>query len=942
MRPGDEAEWRKALESPRNLAVAAGAGTGKTTLLVEKILRKVLVEKVPVERILALTFTEKAANEMRQRLRERLSASGGGEGLDRAEVGTIHSFCAHVLREFPVEAGVVPDFVVDEGPVFRRMFEKAWSRWLDRELGAEARRPRAWRELLRRVKLETLRELAWGLASFSIPEERGDGAATLQRLAAEAARAVPELAGALQGREPPPGRRPKGASALYGSVLRLAADRAAVDEDLVGRAVEIVSGFAGQFRRDYLAAGYVSFEGLLALTDRLLRNPAFPEVLARLREKYAYILVDEFQDTDPLQGEIIQRLAEGPDGRLLPGRLFIVGDPKQSIYSFRGADIVAYQSLVRRILREGGESVVLSTNFRSHAGLLDFVNAVFREAIRENGLLQPRYEPIEPEPGRAPKWPGPHLELILIEGASAGESRQAEAEAIAEWIRSRPGIAPRNIAILFRALTDVTIYIEALRSAGIPFVVEGEKFFYGTVEVVDFVNLLRAVDNPHDRIAVASVLRSPYGALTDQELYERKDRLDYRLQADLPILRFLRRWHECSGRLSVPELVDLIFREGHALEIAQAGYHGEQATANLLKLRQKAAELEARGGLTLREFVDEARRAARSVEEEGESPLADETLDAVRLLSIHKAKGLEFPVVILPDLHRQAPPPQEKVVRYDWPTRTLGVRLDEVCDAGGAALSFLDRERGREEAKRILYVATTRAREILLLLGSAAYRAETYLALLMPEVEQRARITRRPFRPPVFPTPPPPPAPERPDWEAFARLWRERERRAGVREKFVSPTLLERIAEEEEPPPVTWEIAVGLACHRVLECLDFRSPRLPEGTDPEAAAILEGFFRSPAFRELAEAEIVARELPFVIPRGAQILRGVIDVVYRRGGRLFAGDYKTDREIRPGDYADLAEIYPEAVRRIFGESPVFRLIYLRHGRAVDPGSGSPGA
>ncbi len=939
--PGDREERRKAVESRRNLAVTAGAGTGKTTLLVSKVLQKVLVEGVDVRRILALTFTEKAANEMRQRIRAGLEKAGRTEGLERAEIGTIHSFCAHVLREFPVEAGVAPDFRVDEGPAFDRLFDRAWPLWLDGELGTSARRPRQWREVLEELDLEELRELARALASFAVPDERRAGAETLRPLVEEAARAAPELAPALAGRAPPPGRV-KAPGLQARSALKLAEDVARIDDPLVARAVALVSDFARGFRRSYLAAGWVSFEGMLALVHDLLENRDFPNVLELLREKYRYILVDEFQDTDPLQGEIIQRLAEGTDGRLAPDRLFLVGDPKQSIYSFRGADIIAYQRLVDRILREGGERVVLRTNFRSHGGILDLVNAVFSRVIVERGHLQPRYEPIEPEEGRAPSLPAPRLELVLIEDASAGESRLAEGEAIAEWILARR-VPFGDVAILLHALPDVHAYIEALRARGIPYVVEGEKFFYAAGEVIDFVNLLRAVAHPHDRIALAGVLRSPFGALSDQELYDRRKELDTRTTGDLPILRFLARWHERAGTMGVPELIDLIFEESFALEIARAGIHGEQAVANLLKLRRKAAELEAQGGCTLREFLDGARASIRDGEDEGESPLADEALDAVRILSIHKAKGLEFPVVVLPDLHRQLRTRDDRTVRFDWPTRTLGVRFREVCDSGGAALAYLERERRREEHRRLLYVAVTRAREAVLMLGSADAGAETYLRLLEPDLAGRAEVTRRPYRRPA-PAPPSPPAePERPDWATFVARWRERERRAASAvERFTSPSRLESADKTaglyqqlDEPGPPGRAVEVGLACHAVMERLDFSAPRVPAGTDPEAAAILEGFFRTDAFRELAESEILARELPFVYRRAAQIVQGVIDVVYRLRGKLWVADYKTDRMIEPGAYGLIREIYGEAARRVFRVEPVFKLYYLRHGRGVEP-------
>ncbi len=918
--PGDQLKRRKALESPRNLAVMAGAGTGKTTLLVDKIVRKVVAEGVPLEKILALTFTEKAANELRGRVRRALLERGRADGIDRAEIGTIHGFCAHVLRQFPIEAGVRPDFQADEGAAFRRMFEEAWPRWLDRELGPAAHRPRAWQEVLRGVELRHLRELAEGLASLSFPESRRDGAETLRRFM----EAVPGLSGT-------PTRKQKKAGPAAASAAKLAEDRGRIDDARVSRAVGLVSDFAAEFRAALLAEGWVSFEEMLAKVHELLLNKDFPNVLELLRGKYAYVLVDEFQDTDPLQGEIIQRLAEGPDGKLVPGKLFIVGDPKQSIYSFRGADIIAYKKVVERIRAEGGEVVVLSTNFRSHEEVLGFVNAVFPGVIQERGDLQPPYEPIHPYEGREAELGGPRLEAVLVEDAKAGESRETEGEAIAEWIAAHREIPYRKIAILFKALTDLAPYIEALRGAGIPYVVQGEKLFYGTTEVIDFVNLLRAVENPHDRIAVAAVLRSPFGALADQELYRRRKSLDYRTETDLPIFGFLREWHEAGGRTGVRELIDRILHESYALEVAQAGYHGEQAVANLLKLRQKAAELEAHGGCTLREFLQAARRAVRELEEEGESPLADETLDAVTILSIHRSKGLEWPVVILPDLHRLSQPREERAVRVDWPTRTVGVRLGEVCDSGGAALAWLDRERRREEEKRLLYVAVTRARDRVLFLGSAQAKSNSYLPLLFPELQKRAALKRVKHEAPALRRPPSAGGRERPDWEAFAALWREREKRAAALEPVTSPSRLEDGDERRDERAAE----VGTVCHAVLERLDFRDPAIPPGTDPEAREILEGFFRSEPFRELAEAEILARELPFVTRRGGRLVQGVIDVVYRRGAKVTVADYKTDRMEKPQDYSLIREVYSEAVRRALGVEPRFKLIFLRTGRGVEP-------
>jgi len=930
--PADQPDRDRAVMSPRNVVVTAGAGTGKTYLLVEKILHKVRKENVPVEKILALTFTEKAANEMRQRLRRQ----GPIADLEKAEIGTIHGFCTHLLRQYPIEAGVAPDFEVDEGSVFRKRFDEAWPRWLDEELGPSARRPRQWQEVLRKVDLKSLRELAERLCSFDVPLERGDGAKLLEKFVRELAASNPKLAAALAKKADPP-------KTVRTPAAILARDLHRIDEALTSRAVALVDVFARRFRDDYLRAGYVSFDGILHLVHELLLSRTFPDVLRAQRERFSCILVDEFQDTDPVQGRIIRLLSEDKDGTFVPGKLFLVGDPKQSIYSFRGADIVAYDRLIRDVLDQGAEHAVLKTNFRSHGRIIDFVNDAFARLIVKNGELQPSYDPISPSADAEQEFQGPSIEAVVIENASAEQSREMEAEEVTDWIWTRRGeISYRKVAILLRSLVNVGPYLEALRARGIPYVVEGEKYYYGATEILDFINLLRAVENPHDRIAIAGVLRSPFGGAADQELYERRRSLDYRLPSAWPIFGFLKRWNEEAGKIGVGQLIDRIFEESYALEVAQAGYHGEQATANLLKLRQKAADLETKGGCTLREFLDVVRVSIRDLEEEGESPLADETLDAVRVLSIHKSKGLEFPVVILPDLHRQKRGVTIETLRYDRSENVLGVKLGDVMNAGAAALAHLDRERAREEWRRLLYVAITRAEDRLVLLGSAKSNAETFLGLLMPDFKTHVEERRLPYKRPPFRAPPAPGERKVPDWSAFVDRWHDREKKAAPPERFTSPSKLEEEAEvvdrvlytEEAPAVPSRASEIGVLCHSVLEHLDFARPAVPDGTDPEAAEILKKFFKSAPFKELAKAEIVARELPFVLPRGGQIVQGVIDVVYRSGGKTWVADYKTDTLVEPEKYGLIREIYTEAVRRVLKVEPGFKLIYLRQGRGVE--------
>jgi len=298
-------------------------------------------------------------------------------------------------------------------------------------------------------------------------------------------------------------------------------------------------------------------------------------------------------------------------------------------------------------------------------------------------------------------------------------------------------------------------------------------------------------------------------------------------------------------------------------------------------------------------------------------------------------------VVILPDLHRDKRGYEIPVLRYDWPSATLGVKLGDAMNVGAAALGHLDREREREERRRLLYVAMTRAEDRLVLLGSAKAKEETFLGMLRPDLEAHARITVKRYARPPFVPPPPPGERKTVDWDGFVRTWREREKRSQGVERITSPSRLEEgevldraLYLREEPSPSTRATEVGTVCHAVLEHLDFRAPEIPESTDPEAAEILKKFFKSAPFKELAKAEILARELPFLIPRGDQIVQGVIDVVYRSGGKVYVADYKTDKIMHPEDYGLIREIYTEAVRRVLKVEPGFKLIYLRQGRAVE--------
>lgn len=987
MRAEDQDVRDGALTSTSNLVVTAGAGTGKTTLLVDKVLALVLLRGMDVRRILMMTFTEKAANEMRNRLEEELRELDREKwqgpqieerrakalaDLDRAEIGTIHSFCAHLLREYPVEAGLDPGFQVDQGERFDDLFAREWPRWLDTELGAHPPRAAVWERILDRVKLEELEAAARALCSFRIPlpaMNREKGRELFQGMAAEAiaklealaARGSPEnrlhqqIVEIIRCLKTGKGECPerlseakKGWGALFDEAYDAAAEalplaRATGDDALLDEVVPLLAGFAGKFRETFTREGLVSFDGLLLLVRDLLVSSTFPGIRAEIQARYDFILVDEFQDTDPVQGEVVLFLAEdgavaeeATEVRLKPGKLFIVGDPKQSIYSFRGADIVAYENLKDLILDQGGEPVILRSNFRSRKTIVDAVNELFPKIIVRNGSLQPEYEKI---------WPthpeGPKIELLLFSkkdgDIKSEEARDAEALAIAGRIR-KDGMKFKDVAILLRALTDVNKIVEALRAEEIPYVVEGEKYFYTTQEVTDFVNLLAAIANPEDKIALAGVLRSPMGALDDRALYEIRKSFDYRKPAPLPELKdlwaMLREEHARASEMGLAEFLDGLFERTFVLETAAAGFHGEQAVANLLKLRETARAFEASTAGTLAAFLQRLRAAMRDLEDEGESPLADEDLDAVKILSIHKSKGLEFPIVFLPDLHHRTRGGEPPTVRFDWTHQALGFHFRDVGDPADAALTRLDELRRREETRRLLYVAMTRAKDRLLLSGSAKFGADTFLGLLDAAGARGVMtVEERPARGAA-------PSPRRgertvkeplADWAGFDAAWRARESRKDV-SRFTSVTRL-----EEKIPHAAGGVSrgaeIGIACHEILEKLDFAKPKWT-AADPDVREILETFQKSSGFRELAESEILARELPFLIPHGDRILEGYIDVVYRSKGKVWVGDYKTDVKMNPEGYALAKDVYTRAVRDALGlEVAGFKLFYLRHGKTV---------
>ena len=1103
----------------RNLVVTAGAGTGKTTLLVDRLVHLLLrnPEPLKITEIVALTFTNKAADEMTLRLRQRLQAfldvqldreaadDAGAKtesdvealialyqlskdeldnrihdalrNVERSDIGTIHSFAANLLRLYPLEAGIDPQFHEDDGAAFDRLFDDHWELWLDQELSLRSPHAADWQKILPRWRLDQIKALGKSMAAENVDLRRDSNGANsvpagprewLAKLESKAANLIerhPEdrlnekLVRAAHGvlrKFERAGQRsntlteeyailsdksinrsvqgwPLEDIAIAQELVRAAKGLVNVDGELTATLWRLLVPFIAEFRERFVREGHLSFDGLLVRARNLVRDQS--RVRAELKRRYRTILIDEFQDTDPIQYEILLYLAEEPGKaatdwrqvRVTPGKIFVVGDPKQSIYAFRRADIEAYLEVVEKIIKaQNGVECLLTTNFRSNAAILDVINGAFENLIQAQDGLQPPYIAIHPAPDRIAAQS--HIPQVVVRkivapdrGIDAETARRLEGESLARWLKEqvlhRATILntrgemvyaqPKDVAILLRKLTDIHDYLEPLRRHAIRYVVEGERHFYAAKEIIDAVNLLRAVENPHDRLALTGVLRSPLGGLTDQQIYElhRQNLLDYRAAEKLGGKGFpstlallydaLARLHEETRTLPIGAAVAHVFATLPVELLAACYFHGEQAVANLQKLSEQAELLGREGLITLKEAVRQLERRVLDVKDEGESVLAEENLDAVRIMSIHKAKGLEFPVVILAGCQTgiEGRHSGDAEAMFDWSTGLTGLRIGSISDLAGLYIAEKTRLRNAEEQKRLLYVAMTRARENLIISCAPSSRrsAGSFLSMLdgtlcdvIADADASKTVAVGEGMVAIEVVSEGLTAPGRmkrgskhtkktPSWRSFLDAWARRTSAYETQQAapFLTPTLLKRQQEasteaagniDERIFRQTPALVVGDLAHRFLQnwqftgdvihfepqLHDFLAHTLPSAfessrkeIESELRNIFRAFFCSKAYACLAGSRILGREVPLLMPWNGQIMEGVIDLIYERSGLLYLADYKTDSvenqnlSEAAARYQQQAEIYSQAVRRSIGREPAaFKIIFLRVGEAVE--------
>ena len=862
-----------------SLLVEAAAGTGKTTELVTRIVNVLATGRARVDQMLAVTFTEKAAGELKLRLRERLERARHGTGdrgtddhpgrlrniehaiahLEEAQVSTIHGFCADVLHERPVEAGVDPQFGVLAEAEAERTFGQAFDTWLQQML---ARPPSGVRRALRRRSAggfgewdskerptERLRTAATGLTEwrdFPAPWRREtferkaiidqivahliDFAELVDRVSDRRSdrlyldvRPALLVARAIQTHDKLRPRR-RDYDGIEASLVELAANRdltnartgsgAQYGEGVTRatvverhrRIVEVLRNFRrvadadlaallqGELRSPmatYAAlkrdAGRLDFLDLLLEARDLVRD--HDEVREDFQRRFTRIFVDEFQDTDPLQAEILLLLAaddpterDWRQVRPAQGKLFIVGDPKQSIYRFRRADVGVYQQVKRQLQDRGVAAVALTTSFRAVPSIQGLVNLAFAPLMsRPGGQAAPRaspqteYVPLSPHRDEVDGQPSivvlpvPHPYRMRRVAASAIERSLPDAVgAFVSWLvtesgwrvterrppsggdsgpgsvqtSGRVGVAARHVCLLFRRFesfgTDMTrAYVDALEARELPHLLVGGRTFHDREEVTTMRAALAGVEYPDDELSIFATLRGSLFAIEDAALLEYHQRFGrlhpFRIPSELgagdrvddgavdtergrlaPIaeaLAVLRDAHRRRNDVPVAETIGRLLEttRAHAGFVMRPG--GEQALANVMQIAEMARRYEAGGGLSFRGFVEQLEDQAVA-RQAGEAPILEEGSDGVRIMTVHRAKGLEFPVVILADptckLHRKT------AGRYIDAERGLcALRI-----AGWSPLDLLDHEdveveRDRQEGIRLAYVAATRARDLL-------------------------------------------------------------------------------------------------------------------------------------------------------------------------------------------------------------------------------------
>jgi ATP-dependent exoDNAse (exonuclease V) beta subunit len=1081
--PDQPSRDRIAEDLATTLFVEAGAGSGKTTALVDRILALV-ASGVALRSIAAITFTDKAGDELRDRLRQGLEGRAAGRGpvrerfagalddLDGAAIGTLHAFAQRLLSENPVEAGLPPTVEVLDEVSSGVEFERRWAAFRD-ELLADASQERTILLLLAAgVRHDALRVLAMAFDdNWDLVAERVPGSAAepppVHSLLAEAAVAVDAVCAEVDRCTDPTdrlrvrlediaahvawlrtiedeldlmealhtdgpsfkvGRR--GKQVAWGcDVKELQAAVAEAGERLAevpGRvAAACARRLASRIREFTLssadrrrAAGQLEFHDLLVLARSLLRDPVHGAVVrSRLHDRYERLLLDEFQDTDPIQIELAVRIAAAdpggeaagsapwPEVAVAPGHLFVVGDPKQSIYRFRRADISTFITARSRFGGEGGGPVGLTANFRTVEPIIAWINGTFAALMVEPPEVdlpvpsQPDYVPLDAVRPAPPT--GPAVSVVGRDEhdrkVSADDMRAAEAASVVAavttaigegWSVEDGGGCRRparlgDITILVPARTSLPFLEDALEGAAVPFRAESSSLVYATRAVRDLLMVLRAVDDPTDQLRTIAALRTPLLACGDDDLarfkVERRGSWSYQavqpdtVPDDDPVrmaLAYLRTLFDDRRWRSPSELLGRIAVDRRAFELGFAEGRPRDVWRRLRFVIDQARALSDATGGSLREYLRWVDQQTAEGARVAESVLPETDDDAVRIMTIHAAKGLEFPITIVSGMST-APGGRRAQAQVSFPPDgTVGYSFGkDVRTEEFEAWRPIDEQMGFDERIRLLYVACTRARDHLVVslhrrgrasepAGTSRTNAELLLGGMgdrLPDLPDAASVGPGATAATVAR-----PAPLMPFalWAEERDAALERARRhttvaataltddGGPDAADVTDGLKKRPRDLDLPPWLKgrYGTATGRAVHGVLQSVDLATGA---GLDAAVAAQCEaeaapdrGTVRRLVEQALGSPSVAAaagsphwREVYACTPVGGRLLEGYVDLLYRGPDGLVVVDYKTAAtsdpavlDIRLDGYRFQGAAYAVAVGASTGE-PVARVTFV---------------
>ena len=859
-KPTLTANQKQALATDKNVSVTAGAGSGKTTILVERYLKLILEEGVSIREVLAITFTDKAASEMKERVAREIDNRiktadkkhikqllNLREQFSSAQIATIHSFCGRLLREYAVESQVDPDYNVINELQQQRFIDDTLDELLTKLDQGQLKTPfdrEAWLEFFAEIPPNNLRNIlkamlqnaydagrllrkvqskddqalfdelfdhfmakiyrAFGsdlmgfiknitdnmkIISTSTADKKNintkgfilldtikvmlpllenelDKPETWQKLC--------ELSAFLTTAKNEPYKsltsffkkgslEAEGLAALSELSFQMSRLRNLVESapgefdrmaiDLQRRLLTLYQAAAEIYREKKRDAGLLDYDDLQIYALEMLQNPQNTRVREDLRRRYKYVMVDEFQDTNELQWEIISLLGM-EDDRLDSSKFFVVGDPKQSIYGFRNADVRVFERVKQQFAENSGESdpaaysgnVLLKESFRFLPEINTFTNVLFEKIlVRDDNEYSVAYEALTTK--RQPKDDDiPHLELAYFSREYLDNHKLSEADYVARRISEllQTGVIPGDIAVLIATRTNLAELENAMRKLNVPFRTIKGIGFYTRQEIFDVYHLLRFLENPRDDLALAAILRSPLVNVSDAALYllsrargeswfEKLANIDNLAAFPAPDRRPLeifqeqaRRWQSRRDRLSLSRLLTEIFEESFYQATIAAHWNGEQILGNLDKIISTIREIEQRGFVSLSDYTRSLKDTLSMEPREGEAQLELEDRTSVKIMTIHAAKGLEFPVVFLPYLNK-GKINNKNSFRFNPEFGIVTKIIDDSAETDKdvkvkpylySLIDELDKNKNLAEYKRLFYVGVTRAKNQLYLSAS--------------------------------------------------------------------------------------------------------------------------------------------------------------------------------------------------------------------------------